>query len=233
MYKVSRQYTGQQQCATCSVRFREISNIGQHLCRVHPGLKMSDATGWCYYSCCGAYCSPQSQGNLDQAAGCLSLDHMSSPLSCTSLNTRLLDLQRFSTTVVPTGLFEHGMAQPLFAAIIHRQEDRESGGQIVMEHRLTALEEVKEHHSLLREEHCTGRHGILIDRDGDESREALSVALDLQDLCQRYATRVGPTLERMTSTEGEGWVSLQQLRSESSGGGNGWGGGQRRPRPPF
>lgn len=134
--------TRQQKCLSCGVLFRECENIGRHLCRIHPGLKLVDSrTNRVSYSCCNY--SPGSYGydvNL-LSQGCLQIDHQAALLIDDAIAPRMLQLRNFGLLVIPKVLLPFLVTQPMSSSILYDSE-RVSSPNGVFKHSFDVLESV-------------------------------------------------------------------------------------------
>lgn len=135
--------TKQQKCLSCGVLFRECENIGRHLCRIHPGLKLVDSrTNRVSYSCCNY--SPGSYGydvNL-LSQGCLQIDHQGALLIDDAIHPRMLQLRNFGLLVMPKVLLPFLVTQPMSSAILYDSERPGSSPNGVFKHSFDVLESV-------------------------------------------------------------------------------------------
>lgn len=109
---VPKYLTVEQQCVHCGCFFKESENIGRHMCRVHPGIRLiseigtsQGGAGTSFYSCCGLLTSVTGRG-------CLQWDHSTQYLTEDSAEQRLLEIQTCATVVIPHLLMRF-ITQPL------------------------------------------------------------------------------------------------------------------------
>jgi len=145
LYRLLPAYlTQEQHCLHCGTRFKECENVGRHLCRVHPGIRLAypnRASHEAFYSCCGRAVSATTR-----TEGCLEWDHYAQKLSETDANLRLAQIQEVATMVVPHLLMRF-ITPPLQCALLY---DSEIGGT-TFRHQFGALQTViARHDELLR-----------------------------------------------------------------------------------
>ena len=122
-----------QECSQCGELFKECANIGRHLCRIHPGIRL--LTNDCipqraFYSCCGYSL---------QAKGCLQMDHSACSFSETDGMTRISQLTEFGTIIVPH-LLSRFLTPPLPSSILY--DTTKPTRERVFVYHFHALEEV-------------------------------------------------------------------------------------------
>lgn len=106
--------TQDQHCVHCGVIFKECENIGQHLCRIHPGIRLVAKNGQAFYSCCGRPASSQSPW----ANACLEWDHHCLYLSESNAEMRLSQILDASTMIVPHLLLRF-ITPPLKCSLVY------------------------------------------------------------------------------------------------------------------
>lgn len=136
--------TRQQKCVSCGAMYRECENIGRHLCRIHPGLKLVDSrTSRVFYSCCNY--EPHTYGfdaNL-LAHGCLQMDHISGRLVSEDMTHRAQQLRTFGLLVMPKVLTRFLTTRIIASNILFDSECVLPGsGDGVFRHSFDVLEHV-------------------------------------------------------------------------------------------
>lgn len=101
-----------QECHHCGSLYKECENIGRHLCRIHPGVRL--LTTNCmpdriFHSCCGH--------SLD-AKGCLQIDHSTISFSETQPRRRIAQIRDFATLIVPRLLLRF-ITPPLPSSVLY------------------------------------------------------------------------------------------------------------------
>lgn len=99
-------------CAQCGKLFTECENMGRHLCRIHPGIRLLSQTvpRTVFYSCC-------SRG--EHTVGCLQADHSACDFGSTaSVETRVAVIRDFGTVLVPRILLRF-FTRPLESSLLY------------------------------------------------------------------------------------------------------------------
>lgn len=84
--------TSAKKCVQCGTIYVELDNIGRLRCHVHPGVRLENAGGQHYYSCCD---------RLDPQYGCTQIDHTIEVFTTQSEEMRLNQIQQFSIMILP------------------------------------------------------------------------------------------------------------------------------------
>ena len=121
---ISERYTVPRRCTQCNIIYLERNNLGQHLCRIHPGLRLCDNKGHAYYSCCGLRITDVAEGNImrSDSQGCLKIDHSDAVFSDNNVMQRIREIRSFAVGIIPDAMFEFNFVRPQQHTIIYHCE---------------------------------------------------------------------------------------------------------------
>lgn len=106
----------EQTCIQCGEIFKECENIGRHLCRIHPGIRVvrhGRPEQEAFYTCCRQLVALRGRRH-----GCLLWDHHCHKFSETNAGVRLSQIQEAATVIVPHMLLRF-ITPPLRASIAY------------------------------------------------------------------------------------------------------------------
>lgn len=151
-------FSEEQRCAHCQTSFTEGRNIGQLLCRLHPGVRLTGSDGHAFYSCCGLQYERHDLP-LHARQGCLRVDHMAVPPAYVGgdINARLNDLRAFATVILRCDAFKDqrmAITRPGAECVLYDSSRmRGRAGDDTLTYRFAALAECVESHAMLCHNH--------------------------------------------------------------------------------
>jgi len=136
-----------ERCVQCGEHYKECGNVGRHLCRVHPGVRMltnDTVPTRAFYSCCH---------RPIQAKGCLQVDHSTCILTEENASMRLQQLRDFGTMIIPRLLLRF-ITRPLKTSVIYDTNDVGGTAYPSFDYRFPALEQVHRQNQTLTLTHA-------------------------------------------------------------------------------
>ena len=121
--QIASKYNILRKCTTCNTCYTEKENIGHLLCKIHPGLLLSESqTGRTYYTCCGLYTDAYRERHITLSTlhGCTRIDHIDQPFNTCSISERLKEIRTFATLVLPDSMINHPLVvKPLLECVLY------------------------------------------------------------------------------------------------------------------
>lgn len=164
--QIAEKYTVVRQCTLCGSSYSELYNIGRHMCRIHPGIRLHDKNGHEFYSCCGLDIGAYRDGHTTELymAGCVAVDHMDTlALSLCDTGARLREIKSHSVIIIPHSMLSvsNDVQYPKHRAILYDSTETLSvkPKDSMLECPLYALMDTRHNHTLLSTEHNPYYHG--------------------------------------------------------------------------